>query len=326
MARSTACISTGSIRLPSKTTTILAADGYISMFRLKGGKARYKGRYVQTERYRKQIEAGRQLYGYYRNPTPTIRAIRDIAHPNRRTTANTTPVILGGKLYATKEDGLPYEIDPNTLATRAQTDLAERGRARLSPRIPKWIRATVRPSATATKPPGLLLAGCVRLPHRSSRQHHEAVALRSAAYERAARHVAHARSHRDPRRRPRHRHRVAQGGRQGLGMGYVEALVARGDLRARVGAKTSATSSGPSAASCALRMTCMKATASCSKRRWRTATPGRSFRMRAARPANPVPNTFRRITLDLGRAMARSRSRRSSPRPCRASCASTTAS
>ena len=102
--------------------TILAADGYISMFRLKGGKASYKGRYVQTERYSKQREAGRQLYGYYRNPYTDDPSIRDIAHPNRRTTANTTPVILGGKLYATKEDGLPYEIDPNTLATRPQTN------------------------------------------------------------------------------------------------------------------------------------------------------------------------------------------------------------
>lgn len=102
--------------------TLLAADGYISMFRLKGGRAHYKGRYVQTERYRNQIAAGRQVYGYYRNPYTDDPGIRDIANPNRRTTANTTPVILGGKLYATKEDGLPYEIDPNTLATRAQTD------------------------------------------------------------------------------------------------------------------------------------------------------------------------------------------------------------
>jgi carotenoid cleavage dioxygenase len=102
--------------------TILAADGYISMFRLKGGKAHYKGRYVRTERYRKQVEAGRQLYGYYRNPYTDDPSVRDVANPNRRTTSNTTPVILGGKLYATKEDGLPYEIDPNTLDTRAQTD------------------------------------------------------------------------------------------------------------------------------------------------------------------------------------------------------------
>jgi carotenoid cleavage dioxygenase-like enzyme len=102
--------------------TPLAADGYISMFRLKGGRASYKGRYVRTRRYLKQMEAGRQLYGYYRNPYTDDPSVQDIENPATRTTANTTPVVLGGKLYATKEDGLPYEIDPNTLETRAQTD------------------------------------------------------------------------------------------------------------------------------------------------------------------------------------------------------------
>lgn len=102
--------------------TVLAADGYISQFRIRKGRVDYKGRYVQTLRYRKQIEAGRQLYGYYRNPYTDDPSVRDVENPGARTTANTTPVVLGGKLYATKEDGLPYEIDPNTLATLEQTN------------------------------------------------------------------------------------------------------------------------------------------------------------------------------------------------------------
>ena len=63
----------------------------MSLFRLTGGKAHYKGRYVRTERYLSQIEAGRQLYGYYRNPYTDDPPVRDLANPNRRTTANTTP-------------------------------------------------------------------------------------------------------------------------------------------------------------------------------------------------------------------------------------------
>ncbi|HEU4625796.1 MAG TPA: carotenoid oxygenase family protein [Steroidobacteraceae bacterium] len=117
--------------------TILAADGYISMFRFKRGRADYKGRYVQTLRYLKQIEAGRQLYGYYRNPYTDDPSVRNIANPGARTTANTTPVILGGKLYATKEDGLPYEIDPNTLATRGQTNFGDRWRSQTFTAHPK---------------------------------------------------------------------------------------------------------------------------------------------------------------------------------------------
>jgi carotenoid cleavage dioxygenase-like enzyme len=102
--------------------TVLAADGYMSLFRIRAGAASFKGRHVETLRYRKQKEAGRQLYGYYRNPYTDDPSVRDIENPGARTTANTTPVVLGGRLYATKEDGLPYEMDPNTLATRAQTN------------------------------------------------------------------------------------------------------------------------------------------------------------------------------------------------------------
>jgi len=100
----------------------LSADGYISQFRFRDGSVDYRGRYVRTDRYLNQVRARRQLYGYYRNPHSDEAAVRDIDNPGRRTSANTTPVILAGKLYATKEEGLPYEIDPNTLETRGATD------------------------------------------------------------------------------------------------------------------------------------------------------------------------------------------------------------
>jgi carotenoid cleavage dioxygenase-like enzyme len=48
--------------------------------------------------------------------------VSDPKHPNLRTTANTPPVIHAGRLYATKEDGLPHAIDPRTLATLGPTD------------------------------------------------------------------------------------------------------------------------------------------------------------------------------------------------------------
>jgi carotenoid cleavage dioxygenase-like enzyme len=95
----------------------LSADGYISMFRFGDGAVDYRGRFVRTERFELQRKARRQLYGYYRNPFTDEEAVRDPDRPWRRTTANTTPVIIGGRLYATKEDGPPYRIDPNTLET-----------------------------------------------------------------------------------------------------------------------------------------------------------------------------------------------------------------
>lgn len=115
----------------------LSADGYISMFRFRGGIVDYRGRYVRTERYQKQQAARRQLYGYYRNPYTDDPQVRDVDNPGRRTTANTTPVILGGKLYATKEDSLPYRIDPNSLETLGIEDFGGRWRSQTFTAHPK---------------------------------------------------------------------------------------------------------------------------------------------------------------------------------------------
>jgi len=95
----------------------LNADGYVSMFRFAGGEVHYTGRWVQTERWRANHKAEKQLYGYYRNPYTDDPAISDPKRPNRRTVANTAPIIHAGKLFALKEDGLPHQLDPNTLET-----------------------------------------------------------------------------------------------------------------------------------------------------------------------------------------------------------------
>jgi carotenoid cleavage dioxygenase-like enzyme len=115
----------------------LSADGYISMFRLRNGIADYRGRYVRTNRFDRQLAARKQLYGYYRNPYTDDAEVRNIAAPGERTTANTTPVILGGRLYATKEDGLPYRIDPNTLQTLGQEDFGGRWQSQTFTAHPK---------------------------------------------------------------------------------------------------------------------------------------------------------------------------------------------
>lgn len=96
---------------------ILNADGYVSMFRIKNGKVDFRGRWIETERLKLLREAGHQLYGYYRNPFTDDPAIRDLVHTNRRTVANTSPLVHNGKLFALKEDGLPHQIDPITLET-----------------------------------------------------------------------------------------------------------------------------------------------------------------------------------------------------------------
>lgn len=96
---------------------ILNADGYISMFRFRNGIVDYSGRWIKTHRFKVQLAANRQLYGYYRNPFTDDPSVRDPSRPNLRTVANTAPIFHAGKLFALKEDGLPHQIDPLTLDT-----------------------------------------------------------------------------------------------------------------------------------------------------------------------------------------------------------------
>ena len=93
-------------------------DGMITLLRIQGGHVDLKTRYVLTERLKADRAARRGLFGAYRNrftDDPSVRAVD-------RTTANTTPVWYAGRLLATKEDGIPYVLDPLSLETRGRFD------------------------------------------------------------------------------------------------------------------------------------------------------------------------------------------------------------
>src|SRR5438876_372877 len=47
---------------------VLSGDGMVSAVRIAGGKASFAIRYVQTERHKAEVAAGRALFGKYRNP------------------------------------------------------------------------------------------------------------------------------------------------------------------------------------------------------------------------------------------------------------------
>lgn len=101
---------------------ILNSDGYVSQFRFRNGAVSFTGKYVKTHRYQQLVAAQRQLYGYYRNPFTDDPSVKDPEHPNLRTVSNTSPIAHGGKLFTLKEDGLPHQIDPNTLDTLGTWD------------------------------------------------------------------------------------------------------------------------------------------------------------------------------------------------------------
>ncbi len=97
---------------------VLSGDGMISAIRIAGGKASFGIRYVQTERHKAELAAGRALFGKYRNPFTD----RPEAKGFDRSVANTTPVWHAGRLLMSKEDGRPYRVNPHTLETMGRYD------------------------------------------------------------------------------------------------------------------------------------------------------------------------------------------------------------
>lgn len=98
---------------PHAGSTPVDGDGMVSAFRFHNGEVDMKTRYVETERYLLERKANKTLFGLYRNPYthhPCVRSAVD-------STANTNILWWNNKLVALKEGALPYELEPDTLAT-----------------------------------------------------------------------------------------------------------------------------------------------------------------------------------------------------------------
>jgi carotenoid cleavage dioxygenase len=88
-------------------------DGMITSFAFKDGNASLNQRWARTQKFALEEEAGRALFGAYRNPLTDDPQVAG----KIRGTANTNVVLHGGKLLALKEDSPPVVMDPRTLET-----------------------------------------------------------------------------------------------------------------------------------------------------------------------------------------------------------------
>lgn len=93
-------------------------EGMVHMFRFHDGAVRYRSRWVRNARFLAQEEAGRSLFGEYRNPFQKDVIAADISGG----TANTNAVMCRDKILILKEDDLPYALDPDTLETLGHFD------------------------------------------------------------------------------------------------------------------------------------------------------------------------------------------------------------
>lgn len=97
-------------------------DGMIHMFRVENGKVAYKNRYVQTEKYKLEKEAGRALVNYFDpvNSDPSVPVFELDG------LANTNIVWHGGKLLALEEGHLPFELDADSLESLGPWSFADK--------------------------------------------------------------------------------------------------------------------------------------------------------------------------------------------------------
>ncbi len=93
-------------------------DGMVSMFVFGEGGVDFRQRYVHTDKWKAERAARRALFGHYRNRYTDLPEVAGID----RTTANTSILWHANRLFAIKEDGLPHELDPQTLATLGKLD------------------------------------------------------------------------------------------------------------------------------------------------------------------------------------------------------------
>jgi carotenoid cleavage dioxygenase-like enzyme len=92
-------------------------DGMITRFHLHDGQCDFRQRWAKTDKWKLENEAGKALFGAYRNPLTDDESVKG----RYRSTANTNAWIHGGKLYALKEDSPALVMDAATMETEGFT-------------------------------------------------------------------------------------------------------------------------------------------------------------------------------------------------------------
>ena len=97
-----------------------AGDGMVHGFHVADGKVFYLNRYVHTNKYVLEKEAGRSLFGTFGNPMTSDPSVigKDSG------VGNTNIVWHGNRLLALEEGHNPFEMDPVTLESRGYCDYA----------------------------------------------------------------------------------------------------------------------------------------------------------------------------------------------------------
>jgi len=88
-------------------------DGMITRFHIHDGQCDIRQRWAKTNKWKLENQAGKALFGAYRNPLTDDESVKG----EIRSTANTNAFIFAGKLWAMKEDSPSLLMDPATMET-----------------------------------------------------------------------------------------------------------------------------------------------------------------------------------------------------------------
>jgi carotenoid cleavage dioxygenase len=107
---------------PRGTYHMFGGDGMIHALSIENGRVGYRNRWVRTERFEKEREAGRALFCSF-NPMDVDESVKGLQTDG---VANTSIVWHADRLLVLEEAHMPIEIDPLTLQTKGRYSFGDK--------------------------------------------------------------------------------------------------------------------------------------------------------------------------------------------------------
>lgn len=111
-------------RAQESKRNLLDGDGFMQSFQIGETKANYKSRFVKTKKYLEEERNGKFIYNTW---TTNAKSHPLFSNPFKMmlSQAGIAPVVKGDQLYAFDDIGQPYILDPKSLQTLGESNIAD---------------------------------------------------------------------------------------------------------------------------------------------------------------------------------------------------------
>jgi all-trans-8'-apo-beta-carotenal 15,15'-oxygenase len=127
-----------------RKTNVLDGDGLVQQLSLRDGQAIHQSKFVRTEKYVEEEKSGRYTYATWTTRAPGG-LLNNLGASNFKTQAGVTAYHVNGRLFALDEVSPIYELDPDTLETKAPIlsgmtpEAATKAHTKLDAKTGDWI-------------------------------------------------------------------------------------------------------------------------------------------------------------------------------------------